>query len=536
MASKVINIEVGKRMVKMCMSISKGKSFQISDAFVFPTPDGAVVDGQVVNPAILGEKIRDQLTLRNITVRDAVLSIASSKIAMREVTVPAVKKDQVKNIINTNASDYFPVDITKYVVSYTVLETTKTDSRVMVYAVPSTIIEGYTGLGDAAGLIINNLDFAGNSQYQVLKGIGVQGVTMYVTIDADSAFVTFMEGNKLLMQRSLSVGGDDMVCRYMGLKEIPEEQYIEALNEISVSVDKPDLEESPETEGLDEYLNRLVMGIARSLDFFHSGEYGDRVVEKVVLMGSCCHLATLKEKIESSVGAETIWLEELENIQGLANSVDDISLYINCLGARLSPLSILPKEYLQKTGQSGKQSLLGDKNAGYIALAVFVGLSILMVGFAFFQNYMAKRELDDLNASVSSLKYAEDTYNDYLRYEAGKTNLEDFVAGADTHNKYLYDFLVELEAKMPSAISLMTADCDNEGVVLNVEVPSFNEAAVVIRQFRSFESIEVIDVSDIVKQVDEGAGFVQFTISCFYPVPTTTPAPTTEATTEDVTA
>ncbi len=167
---------------------------------------------------------------------------------------------------------------------------------------------------------------------------------------------------------------------------------------------------------------------------------------------------------------------------------------------------------------------------------MFVGLSILMVGFAFFQNYMAKRELDDLNASVSSLKYAEDTYNDYLRYEAGKTNLEDFVAGADTHNKYLYDFLVELEAKMPSAISLMTADCDNEGVVLNVEVPSFNEAAVVIRQFRSFESIEVIDVSDIVKQVDEGAGFVQFTISCFYPVPTTTPAPTTEATTEDVTA
>ncbi len=534
MASKVLNIELGKRMVKMCMSISKGKSFQISDAFVFPSPDGAVVDGQVVNPAILGERIRDQLTLRNINVNDAVLSIASSKIAMREVTVPAVKKDQVKNIINTNASDYFPVDISKYVVSYTVLDTTKTESRVMVYAVPSTIIEGYTGLAEASGLIINALDFAGNSQYQVLKGMGVQGVVMYVTVDADSAFVTFMEGGRLLMQRSLSIGGDDMVCRYMALEGRPEEEYLDCLSELSVTLEKPEVD--ADTEGLDEYLNRLVMGIARSLDFFNSGDYGDKIVEKVVLMGSCAHLIELKEKVEESVGAETVWLEELDSIQGLANSVDDISLYINCLGARLQPLSLLPKEYLQKTGQSGKQSILGDKNAGYIALAVFVGLSALMIAFAIFQNHRAQNELEDLNASVSSLKYAEDTYNDYLRYEAGKTNMEEFVAGADTHNKYLYDFFTELEAKMPSAIVIMTADCNNDGVALNVKVPSFDEAAVVIRQFRSFESIDVIEVSDIVRSVDEGMGLVEFTITCNYPVPTTTTTlpPSTEASADEV--
>ncbi len=532
MASKVLNIELGKRMIKMCMTVNKGKSFQVSDAFVFETPDGAVVDGQVVNPAILGEKIHDQLVLRGISLNDAVISVSSSKIAMREVTVPAVKKDQVKNIINTNAADYFPVDISKYTVSYTVLDATKTESRVMVYAVPSTIIEGYTALGEASGLIINSLDFAGNSQYQVLKGLGIEGVTMYVTVEADSTFVTFMEGNRLLMQRSLSAGGDDMVCRYMGLEGRPEEDYLDCLNELSVSLEHPETE--ADTDGLDEYLNRLVMGVARSLDFFNSGDYGDRVVSKVVLMGSCAHLVELKEKVEESVGAETVWLEELENIQGLANSVNDISLYINCLGARLAPLSLLPKEYLQKTGQSGKQTVLGDKNAGYIALAVFVGLSIIMIAFAVVQNVFAKRELDDLNASVSSLKYAEDVYNQYQVYEKGKGSIDHFLEGADTHNKYLYDFFVELEAKMPSAISLLSADCSNTGITLNVSVPGFDEAAVVIRQFRSFESIEVIEVSDLVKSSsDDGVGEVSFTVTCLYPVPTTTAAPATQAATEE---
>ena len=519
-------------MVKMCMTISKGKSFQVSDAFVFATPEGAVVDGQVVNPAILGEKIRDQLTLRRISLTDTVMSIASSKIAMREVTVPAVKKDQVKNIINTNASDYFPVDISKYVVSYTVLDTTKTDSRVMVYAVPSTIIEGYTSLAEAAGLVINALDFAGNSQYQVLKGLGSEGVVMYVTVDADSAFVTFMEGSKLLMQRSLSVGGDDMVCRYMGLEGRPEEEYLDCLEELSVSLDKP--ETTADTDGLDEYFTRLVMGIARSLDFFNSGDYGDKTVEKVVLMGSCAHLVDLKEKVEESVGAETVWLEELENIKGLANSVGDISLYINCLGARLKPLSLLPKEYLQKTGQSGKQSILGDRNAGYIALAAFTGLAILMVGFAIFQNRSAKNELEDLNASISSLQYAEEVYQKYNLYEAGKRNMEDFVAAADTHNKYLKNFFLELEQKMPSAITVLSADCSNDGVTLNISAPGYNEASAVIRQFRSFESIDVIQVSDIVRsENDEGVPTVSFTITCNYPVPTTAPPPPTEATTAE---
>ncbi|MBQ6466807.1 MAG: pilus assembly protein PilM [Clostridia bacterium] len=538
MASKSLNIEVGKRICKMCMTVSKGKAFQVSDSFVFATPDGAVVDGQIVNPAIMGEAIRDEMNLHNININNCVFSVASSKIAVREVNVPAIKDDQIKSIVATNASDYFPVDISKYTVSHTVLEKDKTkgseNSKILVAAVPTTIIEGYISLAESAGLIINSIDFSGNSQFQVLKGIGGENVNMFITIDSDSAYVTFMEDHKLLMQRTLNVGGDEMICRYMGLYEKDDDTYLESLQEISVSNEK--FEVAADVEDLDDAMRRLVMGIARSVDFFHSGEYGDKEISRIILMGSCAHLIGIKEQISVAVGADSFWLEELSDIQGLANSVNDISVFISCLGARLAPMSLLPKEYLEKTGQSGSKAILGDQNLGYIVLGVFTGLAILMVGFAFFQNHMANKELADLNASVSSLQYAEDTYNSYLLYEKGKTDLQAFVDGADTHNKYLYDFFVELEAKMPSAISLLTADCNNDGVTLSVEVPSYDEAAVVIRQFRSFESIEVINVDPISKaeQEEGGAGIVSFTITCNYPVPTTTTT-TTEASTEEST-
>ncbi len=538
MAQKVLNIEIGKRLSKVCITVSKGKAFQVSESFVFATPEGAVVDGQIINPAILGEALRDEFNLHSIDLTNCVFSVASSKIAVREINIPAIKDDQIKSIVNTNASDYFPVDISKYTVSHTVLEKDKTkgseNSRILVAAVPTTIIEGYTTLADTAGLIVNKMDFSGNSQYQVLKGIGGEGVNMFITIDSDSAYVTFMEDHKLLMQRTLNVGGDEMISRYMGLNEKDEDTYIESLNELSVSKDK--LTVDADVEDLDDAMRRLVMGIARSVDFFHSGDYGTKEISRVVLMGSCGHLIGLKEQISAAVGAESFWLEELQDIQGLANSVNDIAVYISCLGARLAPMSFLPKEYLEKTGQSGTGAIMGDQNLGKIVIGVFVGLSVIMIGFSFFQNFMAKKELNDLNESASSLQYAEDTYNQYILYNNGVSSLQEFIDSSNNNNEKLKAFFEELEERMPSAITLLSADCTTDGISLNITVPSFDEAAVVIRQFRSFETIDVIEVSDLSRSSgDEGLGNVSFSVSCHYPVPTTTEAPTTEAETESTT-
>lgn len=532
MAQKVLNIEVGKRMCKVCATVSKGKAFQVTDSFVFATPEGAVVDGQIVNPAILGEAIRDEMNLHNLAnIQNCVFSIASSKIAVREVSVPAIKDDQIKSIVQTNASDYFPIDITKYQIAHTVLEKDKTkgaeQSKLLIAAVPLILIEGYTSLGDAAGLIINSIDFSGNSQYQVLKGIGGEGVNMFITVDSDSAYVTFMEDHKLLMQRTLNVGGDEMICRYMGLNEKEDDTYLESLQELSVSLEK--FEVDADLEELDDAMRRLVMGVTRSVDFFHSGEYGEKEIGRVILMGSCAHLIGLKEQISINIGAESFWLEELNDIQGLANSVNDISMYISCLGARLAPMALIPKEYLEKTGQSGSNALLGDQNLGRVVMGVFIGLAVLMVGFAFFQNYQAKKELADLKVSESSLQEYENIYNSYVLYQEGQNNIQDFIDGSKTHNAQLLDFFKELEAKMPTSIVLLSADCTNDGVTLSVEVPSFDEAAVVIRQFRTFDSIEVIEVASVDKTEGEagGAGVVSFVINCNYPIPTTTEAPTT---------
>lgn len=536
MATKMLNIEIGKRLCKVALSEKKGKKgYQISDCFSFATPEGAAVDGQVVNTVELGEKLKQELATHVINVKDVVFSVTSTKIATREVVLPITKDDQIKNVIITNISDYFPIDISKYVIDTLLLEKSKKESRVLVIAMPMAMSESYTALADYCGLTVESIDFSGNSQYQVLKGFQTEGVNMYISVDPDSASVVFMEDGNMLMQRTLSVGGDEMICRYMASQELMDEDYLKALEDLSVSLDNP----SPiaETAEYDDCLSRLVVGLSRSVDYFRNSEdNSDKSIDRVVLMGSCSHLAGLKEQVADTVSAPTFWIEEVPEMQGLANRIDSISVYINCLGANLAPLNFLTDDYLARTGRTGKKKSAASEHYGLLVLVAGIVIAAGLIGISWFQNKELKGELSGIEKNISELLYAEETYNAYLSYQKGDKELQSFIDGSVTPNAALYDFFTELERKMPSAITMMSADCTADGVTLTVEVPSFDEAAAVVRQFRSFESIDVITVGSMSKSEDEGASTVGFTIGGIYRIEeeeTETPVVVENTTTEE---
>ncbi len=526
MASKVVNIEAGKRICKVCVSEKKGKTYAVTDSFIFSTPDGTVVDGAIMDPIVLGEKLKAELRNRGIAATGCVFSLNSSKAASRDVDLPVVKEDQITNAVNTNVTDYFPVDITKYAVAHTVLNKTKTESHVMVVAVPQLIVEGYTNLAEVTGLVCEALDYSVNSQYQVLKSVRGEGVTMYVNIDPDSTQVSFIGEGDLLLQRSVMIGGDEMICSYMALKGMEDDEYTKALESLS----------SPELEDGGNYsdsLARIAGAVSRTLDFFKTSKHADKEISKVVLMGSCCHLNGLKEKIEDTLALDTMWLEDVPELAGLANSTNGISVYINCLGARLDPLSFLPKEYLDKTGQGKKKSTLSEYY-GFVVLGASLVLAIVLCATQLIPYLSQKKELKKVEAGIEEYQYAEDEYNTYITYKKGDDELQNFINGSQNYNAQLLNFLLELEAKMPSDIVFLSVSGNAEGIVLNVTVPGFEEAAVTLRQLRSFDSVAVLAVSAMNKSDNNGTMNVSFSMNCAYPKPEpeTEPAPAEETTAE----
>ena len=115
MATNSLIVEVGEKIVKVCVSTKKNRKFQILDSFMFQTPERSVVDGQIVDLEIMAEALREQMATNDVkNVKKVMYTLNSSKVATREVAIPLVKENKIRSVIETNAPDYFPVDLSGY--------------------------------------------------------------------------------------------------------------------------------------------------------------------------------------------------------------------------------------------------------------------------------------------------------------------------------------------------------------------------------------------------------------------------------------
>lgn len=515
---KTLNIEIGDRLTKVCCTVMKKKTVQILESFMFQTPEKYVSDGVIEDVEGLAGALRAQLDSHGLKdIQSVVFALSSGKIATREVKLPPMKEKLIADAVRTNAADYFPVDLTNYHVTYSFLEKVEGDdpgSRILVMAAPISLLAGYFNVARAAGLTVKAIDASGNSHYQALRGIGEKTVTMYIDVDCTGCFVSFLQDDKLLMQRTFAYGGDEMIARYMVANNMQVHQYLEALSvlttssEVLVGVPAAVSEQEVETS-----LGRLVSSVARSIDYFNSSRWGT-ATEQIVLMGPCGKLVGLRELITATTGLPTSYIDELPGAAGMTNSVENASCYISCIGSSLKPVDLMPSALVAKGKPDKSEESL---KSGIVVCAALVVLALGLSAFSIINYRAANKDLEKTKSEIESLEYAEDIYLTYVSYQEGQAAVDTITGLADQPNSELVDFYKELEKKMPSSIIILSATCSNEGVMMNVTTASYTDAAAVIKEFRSFESISVVDVSSVSRDQDEsGTERVSFSITCTY--------------------
>lgn len=126
MAKKALSIAIGAECTRVC-EISykknyKNKSIRVYRSLTFDTPVNLVEDGYIRDKAAYGELLKSKLKTGKFKSDKVIFTINSGKIANREIIIPPTNEKRIMDIIMTGASDYFPVDISDYVISYQILE------------------------------------------------------------------------------------------------------------------------------------------------------------------------------------------------------------------------------------------------------------------------------------------------------------------------------------------------------------------------------------------------------------------------------
>lgn len=519
--AKVLSVEIGYSLIKIMETDFKAKSPKIYRCVNLQTPSGVLNDGELNVTGDLVAIINDALMARRMKTKQVVFTITSSKIASREVILPNVKENKVETLVRANASDYFPVDLSRYEISYTSLgmvgeEKDKMQRKVMVFAAPQALLEGYYTLAERCGLTLVAMDYSGNSIYQVIKKECGSGIQMVVKVDERSSIITVLEEGQLVLQRSIPYGVDEAVETLIKTRAYEVRDYKEAVDLLRRKTcvnrtlrARADLVDVDEDEGeLDEgeqfasarqqvtgALETLVSGIARVIDFYNSRNYGKQI-DKTYLTGLGGDFSGLSKLLTNELGMRIVVLTKAEGFN-LAKAFRETGFggYIACLGAAVAPLGFLPSKNVEKKEK--------EKFTLTPLLAVSVLILCLIISVAWFVvAYMPYSEAAEENArrrsEVQSL--AQLYVPDYLEYTTTKQAYEYmFAAYGQTRlvTQYAVEFIEEMERKMPHAFYISTLHINATGFTMAVTVATKEEAAECIEQLRTFSSIAGLSVNGI---------------------------------------
>ena len=214
--AKVLSIEIGSTLTEIVEMDYKVRNPKIYKSLMLSTPEGVMDDGMLYGFENYAQALSKMLKAKGFKAKRAIFSVSSNRIASREVEIPFLKENQIRDFVLANASDYFPVNIADYSISYTVLEKLQNEEgakalRVNALAMPSEMLESYKEFAKAAGLELEAIDYDGNSLYQAVKKECSVGSQIVIKIDEKNSIVTVMKDGVQSLTRTVPYGIEEAV-------------------------------------------------------------------------------------------------------------------------------------------------------------------------------------------------------------------------------------------------------------------------------------------------------------------------------------
>lgn len=578
-AQRVLSIEIGYSLTQVCEMDYHSKRPKVYGVFSMKTPQGILDDGYVRPTEEFTRELKSYLEANGMHAKKVIFVVSSTKIANREAMIPVVKENKIRDMVLSNVTDYFPVDPSMYQFAHSIMNTVSDAAgnkqfHLMLMAAPSDMFDGYSQLAKMMGLELDSIDYSGNSIFQVLKTKFAQGVNLVVKIDERSSLITVTNNGVITMQRSGMYGADQIVDILMETDAYGEKLSYEAAiktlrrNNLVMRADEEEilLQREKETEELlkaqketaekasasgdavgaaaatvaskqaDANLKmlrlrkdvtyayqQLIGSIVRVIDYYNS-KNREQSINKIVITGIAADFWGFSNVLAAELGREVEVLRDLAgtNInQGL--HLQDISLgdYIAVIGAGLSTAGFTPsavsisvKDKKSAKSRGGNEKLF---MAGFgICIVLAVGLAVASV----VPYMMTHAENEALLVQKRQLEEIRPIYEAYTQTLSDYEYMVAVYAQTENYNTDLPTVFADLEALMPTKISIDSLSITETDVTIGATYPNKRSVAKAIVQLRSigyFSDVSCTSIKNVEEQ-DSDISEVTATIMCTYGV------------------
>lgn len=502
MEQKLLSIYIGNDVTRICEVVKKSAtSITVNNATEVSTPGGCIDDGYITDVAAIAEAIRGCVFGRGFSATKAIFTIASKKIASKEVIIPYVRGEKkISQILEANSAEYFPMSTTgDFLFAHSVMEYFQDDEgkkiRLTAVATPRDLVEGYYELADELKLAVENIDYVGNSVLQLLTlQMKDTSTELVLQIEKDVTYVNVMAGKDIILQRSVPYGKNAVINSMMEIKKMTEKEAKTLLSNRDL-IDRQVTEEE-----YSEAVRYLISSIGRIVEY-HRSRNPDRIIDGIKVFGEGSSIAGIDEVLQQELGANVTRFSTLEGVRvsGKAYLTSETALrYLANFGAVLNPIGLK-----MDTGKAKEQTSKDINKFLFILLALVVivmtGLSLYKV----FEYYGLKTAEDVINADIQRMQDIEVIADDYEKAVASFNTIKTFCDGTVDNNDQVLQLLLDLEALLPENTILTSFDSVDGTVKIKFKSPDKESVADVIVSMKKLDYVHSYSLPKLTeKKVD----------------------------------
>ncbi|HLY23271.1 MAG TPA: type IV pilus assembly protein PilM [bacterium] len=302
-----VGVDIGSAAIKVVELSGDGRAdgggTVVRAAASAPTPPGAIEEGRIADVAAVGRALRDLVQGAGIKTRRAVAAVNGQVALMREVRMPQVSRDEIRQAARFEVERYLPYPIAEVTFDTVVVgenregESGKVD--VLVVAARTDVLRQHAAALQAAGLEPVVLEV---EPLAVVRAVSPRAASEHVTacihLGSSVTMILVAEGEVPRVIRTVAFGTAQLLeaaaSRLGATGEAPE--VLQArLAAVSAGDDVPGLREA-----IDDSLSSLVTEIRRSLEYY-GGRYRAAVPDRVVVTGGGAALPGITASLTSAL-------------------------------------------------------------------------------------------------------------------------------------------------------------------------------------------------------------------------------------------
>ncbi len=287
----LVGLDIGSSALKAVelKELGKGRGYQLLNVGIEPLSPEAIVDGAIMDSALVAETIQRLFTSNRIKAPDVAISLSGHAVIIKKISLPQMSQEELAESIQWEAEQYIPFDVDDVNIDYQVLEGPSLSGEgnmdVLLVAVKKDKINDYTTVLANAGKTAQVVDvdvFALQNAYEANYDVPLDQVVALVNMGASVTNIAILQGGSSIFWRDITVGGNlytEAIARELGLPFEQAEQLKRGQEVEGASADR--------VPGILQAVSEQVgTEIQKTLDFFKATSSSDPVSLMVLSGGS----------------------------------------------------------------------------------------------------------------------------------------------------------------------------------------------------------------------------------------------------------